>query len=318
MAQELRTAASFRLTTQGLPPARGLATLQEVFRSKVQLNLEASPDQPMAADMTVHGLPGLRLARMASSMDVRLERERAMLADGEDDVCLIVKTGGGLSIRQRQQETVARDGDAVLLVYREAARLEFQSMTYTAIRVPFAALSPFVRQIGRAAGRCIPRESPALQVLQAYLSHLPASMSDPKLSALVATHAYDLMALALETDGDARALARQRGLRAARFQMITAELARSPATTLDAVARQQGVTPRYIQMLFEEAGTTFTGFVLECRLERARNLLTSPRYRDWSITAIALEAEFGDISHFNRRFRQRYGMTPSDMRAQSR
>ena len=32
------------------------------------------------------------------------------------------------------------------------------------------------------------------------------------------------------------------------------------------------------------------------------------------IGAIALEAGFGDISHFNRRFKQRYAMTPSDLR----
>jgi len=43
-------------------------------------------------------------------------------------------------------------------------------------------------------------------------------------------------------------------------------------------------------------------------------LLTSPRYAAWSITAIALEAGFGDVSHFNRRFKRRYLMTPSDMR----
>jgi AraC-like DNA-binding protein len=317
MAQELRTASSFLLSTRGQPPARSLATLQEVFRSKVQLNFEAEPDQPMDVEMTVHGLPGLRLARMESSVDVRLERQRPMLADGEDDICLIVKAGGGLSIRQRQHETVARDGDGVLLVYREAASLQFQAMSYTAIRVPYAALSPFIRNVGAAAGRCIPRESAALQVLRSYLTHLPDTITDPRLSGLVTTHAYDLMALALGAGGDTAELARERGLKAARMQAITVALTRDSGLTLDAVARAQGVSPRYVQMLFEEAGTTFTDFLLECRLEQARNMLRSPRYREWTITGIALETGFGDISYFNRRFKRRYGMTPSDMRATS-
>jgi AraC-like DNA-binding protein len=39
-------------------------------------------------------------------------------------------------------------------------------------------------------------------------------------------------------------------------------------------------------------------------------MLTSPRYAAWSITAIALEAGFADASHFNRRFKRRYLMTP--------
>uniref|UniRef100_UPI0013D705D2 helix-turn-helix domain-containing protein n=1 Tax=Escherichia coli TaxID=562 RepID=UPI0013D705D2 len=71
-----------------------------------------------------------------------------------------------------------------------------------------------------------------------------------------------------------------------------------------------------VQMLFEDAGTTFSEFVIECRLTAARRMLESPRYATSSITQIAFEAGFGDLSHFNRRFRRRYMMTPSDMRAQ--
>jgi len=39
---------------------------------------------------------------------------------------------------------------------------------------------------------------------------------------------------------------------------------------------------------------------------------------DQAIGAIALRVGFGDLSYFNRTFRRRYGMTPSDARAQAR
>jgi AraC-like DNA-binding protein len=68
-------------------------------------------------------------------------------------------------------------------------------------------------------------------------------------------------------------------------------------------------------MLFEESGTTFTEFVLTLRLQSAHRMLSSPRFSSWSVTAIALEAGFGDLSYFNRRFRQRFDGTPSDIRA---
>ena len=71
-------------------------------------------------------------------------------------------------------------------------------------------------------------------------------------------------------------------------------------------------------MLFEEAGTTFSAFALERRLDGARSMLRSSRYATWSITEIALESGFGDLSHFNRRFRRRFGMTPNEMRADQR
>jgi AraC-like DNA-binding protein len=71
-------------------------------------------------------------------------------------------------------------------------------------------------------------------------------------------------------------------------------------------------------MLFEAEGTTFTAFVLEQRLARARAMLTSLRCANNKIAEIALECGFGDISYFNRTFRARYDMTPSDVRNERR
>ena len=99
-----------------------------------------------------------------------------------------------------------------------------------------------------------------------------------------------------------------------RLEAIKAELVRDPGISLDRLAAQQGVSPRYVQMLFEEAGTTFSEFALERRLDLARGMLTSPRYATWSVTSIALEAGFGDVSYFNRRFKRRFLMTPTDVR----
>jgi AraC-like DNA-binding protein len=37
-----------------------------------------------------------------------------------------------------------------------------------------------------------------------------------------------------------------------------------------------------------------------------------------SITSIAFDVGFGNLSHFNRLFRRNYGATPSDVRAAAR
>jgi AraC-like DNA-binding protein len=47
-------------------------------------------------------------------------------------------------------------------------------------------------------------------------------------------------------------------------------------------------------------------------------MLTDPRLAERTITDIASEAGFGDLSYFNRAFRRLYGETPSDTRAGSR
>ena len=155
-------------------------------------------------------------------------------------------------------------------------------------------------------------------LLRHYVASLPERLADPVLGALVATHVYDLMALAIGATGEGREIARGRGVRAARLESIKADLTRDPSLAIHEIARRQGVTSRYVQLLLEEAGTTFSEFVTERRLDAARAMLRSPRFESWSIAGIAFEAGFRDLSNFNRRFRRRFGVTPSDFRRYDR
>lgn len=75
--------------------------------------------------------------------------------------------------------------------------------------------------------------------------------------------------------------------------------------SLGAVAMRQGVTPRYIQFLFEAAGTTFTAYPFGQRLDAAHRMRSDPSYANWTIKHRPREAGFGDLSHFNRSFKSR-------------
>jgi AraC-like DNA-binding protein len=88
--------------------------------------------------------------------------------------------------------------------------------------------------------------------------------------------------------------------------------------SLASLAARHRVTPRHVQMLFESDGTTFSRFLLAQRLARAHHMLSNPLLAERTISSIAYDAGFGDLSHFNRAFRHRYGVTPSDIRAGSR
>jgi len=46
-------------------------------------------------------------------------------------------------------------------------------------------------------------------------------------------------------------------------------------------------------------------------------MLTDPRFASRSITSVAFDAGFGDVSYFNRSFRRRFGATPSETRAEA-
>lgn len=107
------------------------------------------------------------------------------------------------------------------------------------------------------------------------------------------------------------------GMRATRLREIRKDILGNlgrHALSIEGVASRHGISPGYVRQLFAAEGTTFSKFVLEQRLNAARAMLDDRRFADRSIAAIAFEAGFGDLPSFNRIFRRRFGMRPSEAR----
>jgi len=80
------------------------------------------------------------------------------------------------------------------------------------------------------------------------------------------------------------------------------------------IAEAMGISRRYVDSIFAEMNSTFGRALLEKRLERCHLLLSDPRFRSRSVTDIAFESGFNDLSHFSKRFRERFGITPRLLR----
>ncbi|KKW68189.1 hypothetical protein AAV94_06320 [Lampropedia cohaerens] len=85
---------------------------------------------------------------------------------------------------------------------------------------------------------------------------------------------------------------------------------KEPNLNLGTIAQQEGVSPRYIQKLFEMAGTSFSQYVRERRLEHCRSELLSKEHRHLSISDICFRWGFNDAAHFSRSFRIQYNESP--------
>jgi len=167
--------------------------------------------------------------------------------------------------------------------------------------------------------RVIPSETDGLKLLAKYIGALVDSQAlvSTEVSRLVAAHLRDLIALSVGATRDGVVAAQARGVRAAWLEAIKRDITANLedcALTVAAVAARHRVTPRYVHKLFESEGVTFTQFILRQRLDEAYRMLRDPRFATRSISSIAYDVGFGDISYFNRAFRQRYKVTPSDTR----
>ena len=312
-----------RFSSDELPERDRLAIVREVHgRLTARVDIEPAPDAPMHYRAVARTLPGLIVSLLSVSPHT-VRRTGELLADGSDDVVFVVSPTAGNMVSQLGREVSHIAGDAVLMSTADVLRVDVLGSQVLMLTLPRQRLAPLVPGLEDAFMRPVPRDTEALQLLARYIRTFDdqQSLATPELRSLVVNHVYDLVALALGPTRDAAATANGRGVRAVRLHAIKTEILNSlnrHELSLAGLAARHGVTPRHVQMLFESDGTTFSRFLLDQRLARAHRMLSNPRLAERTISAIAYEAGFGDLSHFNRAFRRRYGETPSDVRAGSR
>lgn len=93
---------------------------------------------------------------------------------------------------------------------------------------------------------------------------------------------------------------------------------REAGLTIGALAQRLGVPEYRLRRLINQTlgHRNFNSFLNDHRLAGAAAMLADPRHRRLPVLTIALDHGFGSIGPFNRAFRARYGMTPTDYRRQ--
>lgn len=311
---------AFRFRTEDWAEHERMAAIQDIYARVIcRFELEPSPDRPVYGDAQLRGMPGLGVAQVTSSK----ARARRTPADAiDDELLLTVWLDGQCMFDHRGREVTLAAGDASLTTCAERAAMTFTDSRYLSFRLPAKEIAARVPDVADRTARLIRRDTDALKLLTSYAGILmQGDALTPDARRLAVTHVHDLVALGLGATQDSAQVARQRGARAARLHAIKADIAdhvASPDLSVHAISIRHRLPVRYVQRLFEEDGTSFTGYLLEQRLARARQVLANPRLANLKVSAVAIEAGFCSLSYFNEAFRRRYGASPSELRAQVR
>jgi AraC-like DNA-binding protein len=102
-----------------------------------------------------------------------------------------------------------------------------------------------------------------------------------------------------------------------RTAALIGERLREPGLDIEEIAGALQCSKRALHKAFEDRGETLHRHLWHSRLELARRQLEDPREASRSITSILLGAGFSSAAHFSRSFRQRYGASPREWRAQA-
>jgi AraC-like DNA-binding protein len=135
-------------------------------------------------------------------------------------------------------------------------------------------------------------------------SSLPRGVLTDQVGALLALAVGDRP----PSGGSHRARLRKRILE------IIEEKYTDPLLEAGSIAREVGISKRYLQALLADSGATFVGCVNSVRLDRARQLLADSRRTGHRTSEIAWQCGFRDPDYFARVFRKRFGSTPTEWR----
>jgi AraC-like DNA-binding protein len=307
-------------STAELPAPQRKDGWQHVLSTKLLgVQVEQLGPTPFRAKAVLRIFEALRFGSGAFDPSIHRRDSRAVASDN-DDVLLVVNLDNELTLEQRGRELTLQAGDACVLSCAEPSAFGRRALGHMrAARVPRAALAKQVPDLDDAGVRLIPRRSAMLDLLLDYLEAIdrrPTYLSQP-LRELVTEHVYDLMSLLLGGADEGTDFAGGRGLKAARIGAVKGYITRNYMRrdlSIATVATRHHMSARSLQRLFEVEDSTFTDFLVEVRLGNVHRLLRHPRHAARSVSELALDCGFGDMSHFNHVFRKRFGAAPSDVR----
>jgi AraC-like DNA-binding protein len=315
-AAQGRSLAVVRLDTRAMPARHRLQFVGDVLgRQFCNGDASADPEGPFRCRWTLAGLaPGVVVGDLEQS-GLRAGRAGARLHDGDADVTLFLGRCGIGRIEQGDRRVAFGPGEAGILHHGRALDSMWDDCAVRIVRLPRAAL-PAAR-IDAAGGARLGRSSPALALLNAYVDAVMPLALGGGVPALAVRHLTELGAMAISEaagidvgrtrGGPAVAAARLAAMR----EVIGLRFA-EPMLAMADVARAVGLSERAGYLVFEAGAAVFSETLVGVRLDRARALLHADHQA--RIVEIAYAVGFSDLSHFNRRFRARFGMTPSEAR----
>lgn len=293
--------------------------VERVIASHSDIRVDFSNDLPLSVSFKARVLPGAEiLSGTSAAFTCRTvpSDSNFFLLVGQQGVCALEHHDG--------RRVEVRPGTACLApVDRPWTTISQETASFVSFALPHALLERTGVDLSSATH--VPLSiNPALQFLLSYAMALTHGEADESAgeAALYATHIQDLASLVLDAQhGKVRSLAGARGLKFAQIAAIKSDIhanLHDPRLSLTWLAGRHRMSPRAIRDLFYGEGTNFTEYLVGAKLDQAKALLSDPTHAMRTITAIAFDSGFGDLSWFYHTFRRRFGMSPSEMRALTR
>ena len=254
----------------------------------------------------------------SSSHSIERSKQQAGALDN-DGYLLSMQLGGEAWMTQGGRRLRLAPGELGVLDGARPFSIHFpQRVDRMVAVIPRRMLEARAPQVAQGGAAKLALPAPVSWLLRETLRTLAstqADLDDPTALRLC-DNVCNLLASTTCAEGTRRdtayAFAGQARRRSAIERLIGTHAARGPYAPGDAAA-ELGISIRSVHKALEGSGHSFGSLLLQARLDACRAALGDPADKR-SISAIALDCGFSDISHFNHAFRRSFGAAPGRFR----
>ena len=297
-------------------------TITETFFDMDCDPLDAIPADQFRAGLQNTELARIHLCRIATS-PCRVNRTRSNIAQITDPVYLVkFQLEGESLVQQRGREAHLQSGDFTICSSTEPYELNFPADYYQAVlAVPHPVLRGLFQEPDDYLGVKMAGESPIHGLLSQFVYSLAqrVDLLEPSVVNHLEANVLDLLVTSLQSE--VKPLPRQSRAGEQHLERIKCFInlhLKDTRLSPEFVAQTEGISKRYLHALFKEGQSSFTRYVQQHRLEAIHRELQDPAKSHLPASEIALEWGFGDVSHFHRCFKDRYQLTPRQLRLEAR
>lgn len=299
--------------TRGLPQAQSIRFWRESLCEAVfELEVDIDRNQPLCGSIIQHQLGSMAVSLIELDCRQTIKRtEETISRSFKAQFEFVVIQRGSAQLIQRRKALTLEAGDAVLIDGREPYELQTQNLRNLSFHISAEWLETWIPKPAEISGTAIVGRSTWGRAINAMV--LPLIQNRGECDDMTSQEVGELLRAAF-----ARHDSEPRTLKSSSLLEHLRELVKTFAhdTSLDVpkLASLAGVSVRYVHKIFADVSSTFGAELLNARLNIAERLLADPLFNQLSISEIAWRAGFSDASHFSRRFKSKWHMTPGEIR----
>jgi AraC-like DNA-binding protein len=305
-----------RLDTHDFAPGRRLAAWQDIVCDVyVQLDCASDRRSDFRGAITRTSLGSIACTTV-SSIRQTVDRTPARIRRSAEEFVLIsVGRSGVGQVIQDGREAVIGPGHFALYDTTRPYRLRFDGdFDQIVYQIPREAAVRKLGSVERLTAVAFAGDAAVERLAFNFLADVARSADglSPFAAERTAEQMLDLVAVAAAERcvGPADASTSHRAVLLLRLKSFIESRLGDGDLTLAKASAAFGLSPRYVNDLLAEDGTSFQRHVLARRLEHCRRQLAAREFAGRSVSEIAWSWGFSDLSHFSRAFKERFGLSP--------